>query len=374
MDLVSSEEQALFSTASFKMPAEWAVHDGCWMGFPFWEENWHSKAGPAQKCFAEVANAIVQFEPMTVCAPTEQWSRARELLDPRVRVIEMGQNDGWFRDQAPIFVVDSSEKKEGEKNIIGLCWKFNAWGGLYDDFELDALVSRKICELERMKSVAINMVLEGGSVHVDGEGTLLTTTQCLLEENFVHRKRNPDLSKERIEEALKLYFGCKKVLWVPHGVENDYDTNEHVDNMCCFLRPGVVALHWAPEDENEKQYKYSEAAMSYLLSSTDAAGRSLNVVKICAPRNIIRTKEECFQLSPDTDRKEGEVLPASYINFYLPNGGVIVPQYGDKERDAAAVSIFKQEFPDRKVVPVMTKEILLGGGNIHCITMQQPRP
>jgi agmatine deiminase len=366
------------------MPAEWEPHAGCWMGFPERRDNWRSLATPAQECFAAVASAISRFEPVTVCSPPALWSTARQMLPACVRVVEMSMDDAWFRDQAPVFVRDPTG------HVAGVCWRFNAWGELcYSDWAADALISRKICELERVPVVdASGMVLEGGSIHVDGEGTLLTTEECLLEPNDIGKLRNPGMDKPAIEAQLRARLGVSKVIWLPVGAAHDLDTNGHVDNMCCFLRPGVVALLWAEEDENPEQHARSAAVLATLQSpgATDAKGRRLEVVKVLAPRPIRRTEADCHLLEPepavgdagkDSEEQEpprivGEVLPASYINFYLPNGGCIVPQFGDSERDAVAVAVLTDQFPDREVVPVMSREILLGGGNIHCITMQQP--
>ena len=221
---------------------------------------------------------------------------------------------------------------------------------------------------------------EGGSIHVDGEGTLMTTSECLLQPNKAGppRCRNPGLSKQQIESTLCRHLGVSKVLWVPRGVAGDDDTNGHVDNMVCFVRPGVVALHWADADEDPEQHARSQEALEYLASQTDAAGRKLDVVKVFAPRALVRTAAECkgiVKVHGTFDlRAPGEALPGSYINFYLPTGGVVVPQFGDVERDALAVAVLQRQFPDREVVPVLSRDILCGGGNIHCITMQQPLP
>eukprot|EP01052_Picozoa_sp_SAG31_P041857 SAG31_NODE_6465_length_2007_cov_1.287212_2_plen_179_part_00 len=170
------------------------------MGFPERRDNWRKKSVPAQRCFAEVAAAIAQFEPVTVCSPPTVWQTARQMLPAHVRVVEMSMDDSWFRDQAPVFVQDN---QSGE--VAGVCWKFNAWGELcYDDWRADALIGTKICELERIPRIdASDMVLEGGAIHSDGEGTLLTTEQCLLQPNELGKLRNPGLDKDTIEAKLR---------------------------------------------------------------------------------------------------------------------------------------------------------------------------
>lgn len=193
---------------NYRMPAEWEPHRGCWMGFPERVDNWRPRK--AQENFAAVAKAIAQFEQVTVCASKETWSIARTLLPIDIRVVEMSQNDSWFRDQAPTFVVHKTKH-----HIAAVCWDFNAWGRVcYDNWDQDKLVSKKIAQIERIPCMFPRMILEGGSIHVDGDGTLLTTEECLLEENVVnHTKRNPDLTREDIEKRLSKYLSVDKVIW-----------------------------------------------------------------------------------------------------------------------------------------------------------------
>ncbi len=182
----------------YAMPAEWEPHAGCWLGWPYRRDVWHSGALPAQRAYAAVATAIARFEPVTVCATTECWEQARTMLPSDVRVVEMGLNDPWFRDQAPIFV---RHKQRGD--IVGLDWGFDAWGEYcYSDWSLDCLLARKICDLERLPVLdCTSMILEGGSIHVDGQGTLLTTVECLLKQNTIGNLRNPGLDKHEIEST-----------------------------------------------------------------------------------------------------------------------------------------------------------------------------
>jgi len=373
-DYLAKRDSKTCKPEDYRMPAEWEEHEGCWMGFPERLDNWSGGALDAQKNFAQVATKIAEFEKVTVCAPRGSWEFARMILPRHIRVVEMSQDDSWFRDQAPIFVV---HKKREKDKIAAVCFDFNAWGEVcYDDWENDKLISKKIASIECVPCMFPKMILEGGSIHVDGEGTLMTTRECLLEPNCVNgKKRNPDMSKKDIEDRLKKYLGVEKFLWIPRGVHGDEDTNGHVDNMACFLAPGIVALHWT-DDEKDPQYERSLEALKFLEASTDARGRTLKVVKVHAPRNLIRTKEECEGLATvdgTAPRSEGDLLPGSYINFYMANGAVILPQFGDKERDRMAVEVMRSVLPKRKIVPVQSREILCGGGNIHCITQQQPR-
>lgn len=363
----------------FRMPAEWEPHHQCWMGWPERPDNWREDAKHGQQVFAQVASTISQFEPVTVCASAAQYTKACDLLQDNVnvRVVEMSMNDAWFRDSGPTFVVrnrkSTSESEVGQ--IAGIDWQFNCWGGpeegCYNDWSLDIHVARKILALERVPRFPHQMVLEGGSIHVDGEGTCLTTEECLLNPN-----RNPDMSKEDIENELKIYLGVKKVIWLPRGLYGDDDTNGHIDNMCCFVKPGVVLLSWT-DDKSDPQYERAIEAMEVLSSATDANGRKIEVIKLHVPGPLYMTDEEAKEiknLDNAIPRLAGTRLAASYVNFYIANGGIIAPAFGDEKWDKEAFHVLSLAFPTHKVVMVPgAREIVLGGGNIHCITQQQPK-
>ena len=270
--------------SNYRMPAEWETHAGCWMGWPERRDNWYGNAIPAQQNFVAVAVAISKFEPVTVAAAPSQWKTARAMLPSNIRVVEMEQNDSWFRDQAPTFVVKKKNITEEANDlplVAGVCWEFNAWGEYcYDDWSLDQMINNKICDIERIPQFVPNMILEGGSIHVDGKGTLLTTTECLLEKNDAGNFRNPTLNKTDIENKLKQYLGVNNIIWLPRGAYGDIDTNGHVDNMCCFLREGVVALHWCEEEEQAEQYQRSNQALQILEQE------GLEVIKILVKLKI----------------------------------------------------------------------------------------
>ena len=349
----------------FRMPAEFEAQERIWMLWPERCDNWRQGAKPAQKAFADVARAISEFEPVTVCVSARQYANARRILPPEITVVEMSSDDAWVRDCGPTFVVND------KGGVRGIDWAFNAWGGLYDGlyfpWNMDDAVARKICELAGVDSYATpDFVLEGGSIHVDGQGTVLTTEMCLLSPG-----RNPDMTKEQIERMLCEYLNCSKVLWIRDGVDPD-ETNGHIDDVACFTAPGEVACIWT-DDPDHPFYTQSHDAYEFLCRQTDAAGRALKVHKLCL------TKKPVYLEGADTidaadgtlPRRDGEVSIASYMNFLIVNGGVILPQYGD-ENDALAIKQVQAMFPDRRVVGVMTREVAFGGGNIHCITQQQP--
>jgi agmatine deiminase len=347
------------------MPGEFEPHDGCWMAWPERPDNWRLDAGPAQGAYAAVAEAVAASEPVTMAASTAQLKRCRAALSPAIRVVEIVTDDAWIRDTGPTFVVD------GRGGRRGVDWVFNAWGGLegglYSPWERDDRVAARVLEVEGAGRYRAPLVLEGGSIHVDGEGTVLTTEECLLNPN-----RNPQLSKERIERALLDYLGAEKVVWLGRGVFED-ETDGHVDNLACFARPGVVLLSWS-EDGSDPQSRISREALDRLEAATDARGRSFEVVLLPSPGPLLTTAEEAtgVKAAPGTQpRRGGDRLAASYANFYLANSRVVMPLL-DERHDEEAAAILRDCFPGREVVGVPAREILLGGGNVHCITQQVP--
>jgi len=351
----------------FRMPAEFESHTGTWMLWPERPDNWRLGANPAQHAFATVAAAISGGEPVTVGVSPRQFANARAMLAPQIRVVEISNDDSWMRDCGPTFVVDG----KGEVRVVD--WIFNAWGGLdgglYFPWDQDDLVAAKVAEIERVDRYRAPIVLEGGSIHVDGEGTLMVTEECLLNKN-----RNPDLTREQIEEVLANYLNVEKVIWLGRGVYED-ETNGHVDNICCFIRPGVVALTWT-DDKSDPQYEISKDAFDRLSGTTDAKGRKLEIHRVHQPDPILITAEESGGVDVvegTQPREEGMRLAASYINFYIANGVIVMPSFNDPH-DEPAQKQLAALFPDRKVIAVPAREILLGGGNIHCITQQQPAP
>lgn len=349
----------------FWMPAEWEKHSGCWMLWPQRPDTWRNGGKPAQRKFVEVATEISRFEPVTMGVNPDQYENARTMCPPQIRVIELSNNDAWMRDCGATFVINN------EGDVRGVDWIFNAWGGLdkmmYFPWDKDDLVASKMLNIEWLSRYRAPFVNEGGSIHVDGEGTLLTTESCQFNPN-----RNPKLSYAEIETYLQDYLGIEKIIWLEQGVFED-ETDGHIDNLCCFVRPGVVALTWT-DDQSDPQYERSSAAYERLMSATDAKGRQLEVHKIHQPNPMVMTKVEAEGLDIVDHaflRPEGERLAGSYINFYIANGGIIVPQFND-EHDQSAKFMLAKLFPNYEIVGISAREILLAGGNIHCITQHQP--
>lgn len=313
-----------------------------------------------------VAKAIAEFEPVTICASPEVYKECTSKCPANISVVQMEMNDAWFRDIGPTFV----QSKSGD--VRGVNWKFNAWGGLnggcYSDWSKDETVAPHICDIVGYKRYDAPFILEGGSIHVDGEGTLITTSECLLNPN-----RNPDLNKQQIEQYLKEYTGATKVIWLPHGLYGDVDTNGHVDNLCCFVRPGEVALAWT-NNPSDPQFGICREAEAVLTMTPDARGRTVKIHKIPIPDpTLTRTDKEANGVIHEdgTISREYGRLPGSYINFYMANEGIVLPAF-DVPTDEVVRKQFQEIFPDRKIVSVKSREILLGGGNIHCITQQMP--
>jgi agmatine deiminase len=348
----------------YRMPAEWEPHDGCYLVWPERPDNWRLGGKPAQSAWVALVTAIATGERVTVLASAGQWHNARYRLPAHVRVVEMTTDDAWVRDTGPSFVI-----KDGARRAVH--WDFNAWGGLlgglYFPWDADAAVGGKIAELEGADTYRPGIVMEGGSFDVDGQGTLLTTEECLLNPN-----RNPQLSRAEIERHLGDQLAVDTVIWLPRGVYLD-ETDGHVDNFARFLAPGVVGLTWT-DDTDDPQYERSAEALAILQAAKDARGNPLEVVKLHQPGPLYLTEEEAAgvdAVAGTQPRTAGDRLAGSYVNSYLGNGIAVVPIFDDPH-DQAALDTYRRLLPGRQVLPVSGREILLGGGNVHCVTQQVP--
>jgi agmatine deiminase len=349
----------------YRMPGEFEPHSGCWMLWPERPDNWRLGGKPAQQAFVAVATAISGSEPVSVGVSGAQYANARRLLPPSVRVVELSSNDAWMRDVGPTFVVDD------RGGVRGVDWVFNAWGGLdgglYFPWDRDDAVAQKVLEIEGRDRYRAPFVLEGGAIHVDGQGTLVTTEECLL-----NRNRNPGLSREDIEDLLRRYLNVEAIVWLGRGVHED-ETDGHVDNLCAFVKPGELVLTWT-NDRSDPQYEISRDALERLMQARDARGRRFKVHKLVQPGPLQLTAEEAAGVDAaagSKPREAGARLAASYVNFYLGTKRVVVPLL-DARRDRAALARLAALFPGREIVGVPGREILLGGGNVHCITQQVP--
>lgn len=350
----------------FRMPAEFERHRGCFMIWPERADSWANGGYAARRAFTNVIKAIARSEKVIVLTSFAQYENARASLPPEVKVVEMSTDDAWARDITPTFV------KNNKGELRGIDWGFNAWGGLVDGlyfpWDKDNKAAKKMCDLLDVDCYdQQSFILEGGSIHSDGEGTVMVTESCLLSGG-----RNPQMTKEEITRHLCDTLGAEKVLWLPYGIYLD-ETNEHVDNVCAFTAPGEVVLAWT-DDKSDPQYPMSKADLDYLQSVTDAKGRKLKVHLLPLPSPITVDEEDCDALDPmdgEPTRVPGDRLAASYVNFYISNGAVVMPAFGDPNDDKAA-AILAGLFPTREIIQIPARDILIGGGNIHCITGQIP--
>ncbi len=330
--------------AGYAMPAEWAPHERCWMEWPC-DSHWEDGPGleTIRDIFTEVAQAIRRFEPVTLIANPDHADDARSRLGPSIDVIELEIDSEWFRDSGPSFLTD------GKGGLAATCWRFNAWGGKGDTWDLDATAAPRLAGTLGIPAFQSELCTEGGGLHVDGEGTVLTTETVVLNDN-----RNPGLTKPEAEELLCEGLGAEKVIWLPGGTRTL--TDGHVDGLACFVRPGV-ALALMPADPAHPKYEIYAENLRALELATDARGRKLEV------HTIIDASEA---------ESTGEHFIRTYVNFYIANGGIVMPGYGVSSDDTARETV-QALFPGYEVVTVQAAKVAGAGGAIHCITQQQPR-
>jgi len=326
---------------SFKMPPEWGPHQRMFMEWPVPDPTWAENLEPARRAFADTARAISAFEPVTVIVNEGQESAAAELCGPDVTILPIPHDDCWVRDNGCTFVID-----ESDRTLHGVHWDFNAWGEKYPHYNLDRLVPTAICREYDVPEYKVPIIMEGGSIHTNGKDTIITTAECLL-----NRNRNPSLTRDDISGYLCRTLGVSRVIYLPHGLDGD-ETDGHVDNIACFLDENTVLIPFTddPEDVNYERLREAREAAS-------AAGLII--------KDIVQ---------PPLTMEDGLPLTLSYVNFVFVNGGIVMPGFGGglEEYDRIAKEQLSALFPARKVVQVMTRDIIRGGGNIHCITQQMP--
>jgi agmatine deiminase len=327
------------------MPAESAPHERTVMCWPAREELYGALMADAEAAHALVANTIARFEPVTMIADVGAGERAADTCGRGVDVVELPIDDSWYRDSGPIYVTD------GERRVA-LDWTFNAWGGKFAPYDDDAAVARRYAASVGDVVRTIPIVLEGGAIAVDGAGTLVTTEQCLL-----HPNRNPLLSRMEIESVLKAELGVATIVWLPHGLALDDDTDGHVDNIAAFARPGTLLVQGC-DDESEDDWLRTNVNVRCARGAIDALGEPIDVVEI--------------PVLPFTEIG-GERVVVPYLNYYVANGVVVVPVCGHPA-DADMLAIIAAQYPDREVLGLDVGAVLAyGGGGIHCITQQVPR-
>jgi agmatine deiminase len=336
--------------SGWRMPAEWARHAATWMVWPhnqaLWESGWRVSLADVQRDYARVAAAIARFEPVKMVVDPSSLQSARALCGANIELIELAVDDSWCRDSGPSFI---SHPQHG---LAGLSWRFNAWGGK-SQHSHDRSLGRRILDRLGVDGFSTPLCNEGGAIHVDGEGTLITTESVLLNAN-----RNPGIDKATFEACFARYLGISKTIWLPGDpqyVTGDM-TDGHVDGVCAFARPGVLLV----DATHEHGSVYAEVVRENrraLELATDAQGRHFELLDL-------------FEASAAVDQ-DAEVFCASYTNFYIANGAIIMPAYGIAA-DQDAADQLAHAFPGREIVPVRIDAIAHGGGGIHCITQQQP--
>jgi agmatine deiminase len=328
------------------MPAEWAEHELTLMAWPARLELWEDGMAAAKAEYAAVARAVAAFEPVLMVAPPGGAQEVRDACGAGVEAIELPIDDSWMRDSGPIFVTAPDGRR------AGVDFRFNGWGEKFAPYDRDDAMNGPLLAHLAIDRLPADLVLEGGSISVDGEGTLIATEQCLL-----HPSRNPTLAREEIEERLREHLGVDTVIWIAHGLLEDHDTDGHVDNVAQFVAPGVVLAQTADDPADPNHEPMAENA-ERLRRATDARGRRLEVIELgVLPRTAVR----------------GEPGVVPYVNLYVANGVVAVPTCGDDpDRDREVLARLETVYAGREVVGVPARMLAEGGGGVHCITQQVP--
>lgn len=336
----------------YSMPAEWAPHRGTWLSWPHKEASWPGKFEPVPGIFARMVQLLSEGEEVHInVRDAEMEAQARRTLIAGTRLANVffhhfPTNDAWCRDHGPIFV--QRETPAGAEQAI-IDWGYNAWGDKYPPYDLDDIIPSRVGTAYGIPVFHPGIVMEGGSIDVNGAGTLLTTEACLLNPN-----RNPQLSKRQIEQYLEDYLGVRHILWLGDGIEGD-DTDGHVDDLTRFVDPTTVVTV-LEEDPADTNYEPLQGNLKRLKSMKDQDGRLLEVVTLPMPRRL---------------EHEGQRLPASYANFYIGNTVVLLPTY-DPRRDHEAIDTLQRLFPTRRVVGIDCTDLVWGLGAFHCVSQQWP--
>jgi agmatine deiminase len=329
--------------AGYSMPAEWAPHVRCWMAWPDRRDLWGKRLPDTKRDYSNVARAIARFEPVSMIVNPESAEEARRACGDEIDLLPLTIDDAWVRDSGPSFL------RHPDGRIAATSWRFNAWGGKSPRYREDAMLSARLLHHVEAPLYHSSLALEGGGLHVDGEGTVLTTESVVLNPN-----RNPGIDKAEAERELCRALGAEKVIWLPGDDDPDSGdvTDGHVDGFACFARPGVV-LYTAARDRQSPNAPVFEENRKALEAATDARGRKLELIPLYE--------------APTEERAEY----CGYVNFYIANGGIVIPRFDIPSDDPARETLAKA-FPDRSVVQVGIDDIAPGGGGIHCITQQQP--
>jgi agmatine deiminase len=357
MNSIPEGDRARFR--AYRMPAEWEPHQATYLVWPHNLDTWPGKFAPIPPAFARIAAAIASLEPLRlIVEDAAESENIRALISAaaggadsvmrRIEIFALATNDSWVRDHGPIFVNKIDPAAPGPAQIA-LDWKFNSWGEKYGRFDLDDVVPQRLGARFGFEAVEPGIVLEGGSIDTNGAGSLLTTESCLL-----NRNRNPNLTRAEIEDYLRTYLGVSNVLWLGDGIAGD-DTDGHIDDLARFVAPATVVTE-VEEDPADANYKILQDNLERLAAMRDERGRPLRVERLPMPPPVIH---------------DGTRLPASYANFYIANGGVVMPTFACPA-DAIAAATLARLFPGRRVLEIPSIDLVWGLGAIHCLTQQHP--
>jgi agmatine deiminase len=352
--------------AAYRMPPEWAPHLACYLAWPHNLDTWPGKFEVIPPLYAKMVAAIAAFEPVRLMVNDEAQidevramirdasqrpENEKDILLGRIDIFHLPTNDAWARDHGPVFVNRLAIDSPAAPNQIALDWRFNSWGQKYGAFDLDDVVPQKLGRRYRFEVIEPGIVLEGGSIDVNGAGAVLTTESCLLNPN-----RNPALSRAEIEDYLRTYLGVTNVLWLGEGIAGD-DTDGHIDDLARFVAPDTIVTV-VEDDPADVNYAPLRDNLKRLGAMRDQGGRPFNIDTLPMPPAVIY---------------DGTRLPASYANFYIANGGVLIPTF-ESPRDSVAASTLVRLFPGRRVVGVPSTDLVWGLGSVHCLSQQHPAP
>jgi agmatine deiminase len=343
----------------YYMPAEWQRHSATWLSWPKDPETWPNRVPQVEEIFLAMMAALAPHEVVNVLVDDEAGEQAvRALCDfagaEKIRFQRLPTVDSWIRDYGPNFLVSDQLQLAGQRLAYN-DWVFNAWGNKYEALKQDSSIPSRLEAVLNVPRFEPGIVMEGGSIEVNGAGVVLTTEQCLL-----NRNRNPHLNKQQLEDYLKAYLGVQKVWWLGEGIVGD-DTDGHIDDIARFVSPTTIVCA-VEEDPVDANYELLQDNFHRLQAMTDAGGRQFQIVTLPMPGNVGGSS---------TDTRNLDRLPASYANFYIANNVVLAPIFG-QQNDARALAILQQLFPDRRIVGINCEPLVWGMGTIHCVTQQQP--
>ena len=351
----------------FVMIPEFEINGPLWLLMPTRPDNWRDHAIPVQAIYMDLIETLSKYMIVNIGIENKKLSQLFKQQNKNIRIKILEYDDAWFRDTGPIFL------KDHNRNIRAVKWGFNAWGGveggLYASWEKDDLLGERLCLNEFIDYYKNEMILEGGSVLTDGLGTLYTTESCLLNKN-----RNPNMTKREIEKNLRDYLGINKIVWIPEGLQFD-ETGGHVDNVCMLADNRRILLHWT-NDKTDPQFRIVREAKRAIETENKSDSYNYEIIKILSPSQIPLTEVESkgiLKVKGTYSRNQGDYVISSYVNAYQNANLVVVPQFGDVSKDYEALILFKKIYPSKRIIPFPAREIIIGGGGLHCITLGLPK-